>query len=116
MKKEQKYIAELIKLGIYDPSFDSVIHSLVILEREQSQTRKKLREEEKSYNYNTKIDKLYSVILKQAKQILIIQESLGMTPRGLASIKNDFSANNKNLPKTMLELIREKKYRITTET
>ena len=112
MTKDQKYKQELQNLGIYENGFDSVIHSLVILEKEQSRVRKELRTENMSGKYNSKTDKLYSLILKQERLILEIRESLGLTPKGLMIIKKGNGYPKEKIqeqPKTMLELIREKK-------
>ena len=39
MTKEQKYIEEMKRLGIYDPAFDPTIKQLATLEREQGRVR-----------------------------------------------------------------------------
>ncbi len=43
MTKEQKYIAALQQLGVYNPAFDPVIHQLCKLEREEGRADKAWR-------------------------------------------------------------------------
>ena len=113
MTKEEKYAQELRRLGIYEPAFDSTIHNLAILEREQARTRKawKAAAAEENREPST-LDKHYEMILRQGKMIQDLKESLGLTPRGLRKIRNSFGKGEtakEEKPKTMLELVREKK-------
>ena len=113
MTKEDKYALELKRLGIYEPAFDSTIHNLAILEREQSRTRKAWKAEaEKEGREPSTLDKHYEMILRQGKMIQDMKESLGLTPRGLRKIRADFGKSEpdpKDKPKTMLEILQEKK-------
>ena len=109
MTKEQKYAAEMKRLGIYDPAFDPTIHQLAILEREQSRTRKawKIALEE-----GKDPDRIYAVILQQDKLIHTLRDSLGMTPKGLKRFRGSFGSEEdeqEERPKTPLELLMEKR-------
>ena len=112
MTREQKYAAELQRLGIYDPAFDPTIHELAILEREQSRTRKAWKESsERSLDPST-LDRLYQVILQQGKMILQLRETLGLTPKSLKRFRSGFGSEpeeHEEKPKTALELLIEKR-------
>lgn len=113
MTKEDKYAQELKRLGIYEPAFDSTIHMLAILEREQARTRKAWKADAAKENREpSMLDKHYDMILRQGKMIQDLKESLGLTPRGLLKIRKGFSlgkTEQQEKPKTVLELMREKK-------
>jgi hypothetical protein len=110
--KEQKYAAELQRLGIYDPAFDPTIHELAILEREQSRTRKAWKDATISSGDPSMLDRLYQVILQQGKMILQLRETLGLTPKSLKRFRAGFGAEPEDAeekPKTTLELLIEKR-------
>ena len=111
--KEQKYAAELQRLGIYDPAFDPTIHELAILEREQSRTRKAWKDASISSGDPSMLDRLYQVILQQGKMILQLRETLGLTPKSLKRFRAGFGTEQEDepekKPKTALELLIEKR-------
>ena len=112
MTKEQKYAAELTRLGIYDPAFDPAIHQLAILEREQSRARKAWKASSQASEDPAMADKLYAVILQQDKMILTLRESLGLTPKALRRFKAGFGSETDDeteKPRTPLELILERR-------
>lgn len=113
MTKEEKYSQELKRLGIYEPAFDSTIHMLAILEREQARTRKAWKADAaKEDREPSTLDKHYEMILRQGKMIQDLKESLGLTPRGLRKIRAGFGKSETDIqekPKTMLEILQEKK-------
>ena len=58
------------------------------------------------------LDKHYDMILRQGKMIQDLKDSLGLTPRGLLKIRKGYKlgeTEQQEKPKTMLELVREKK-------
>lgn len=113
MTKEQKYAAELRRLGIYDPAFEPTIHELSVLEREQSRTRKALKHvAEADVPDTAAMDKLYQVVLQQGKMILAMRETLGLTPKSLKRFRTGFGSAAEEAPekpKTMLEILQEKR-------
>ena len=113
MTREQKYAAELRRLGIYDPAFDPTIHELAILEREQARTRKAWKHAAEKDVPDTKLmDSLYQVILQQGKMILQLRETLGLTPKSLKRFRAGFGADPEEAeekPKTPLDLLMEKR-------
>ncbi len=113
MTKEQKYAAELRRLGIYDPAFEPTIHELSVLEREQSRTRKAWKHVSEASEPDTvAMDKLYQVILQQGKMILALRETLGLTPKSLKRFRAGFGAAEEEAPekpKTMLEIIQQRR-------
>ena len=112
MTKEQKYEAELTRLGIYDPAFDPAIHQLAILERDQYRARKAWKASSQESGEPAMADKLYAVILQQDKMILTLRESLGLTPKALRRFKAGFGAeadDETERTRTPLELIMERR-------
>lgn len=112
--KEQKYANTMKRLGIYDPAFDSTIHQLAILEREQARTRKAWKKSAEGSEEPAMLDRLYAVILQQDKQILTLRESLGLTPKALKRFRAEFGTPTTEdepteKPKTALELLMEKR-------
>lgn len=111
--KEQKYANTMKRLGIYDPAFDPTIHQLSILEREQSRTRKAWKKSSETSEDPATLDRLYQVIMQQDKQILVLRETLGLTPKALKRFQAGFGAAAEDepdeKPKTPLELLMEKR-------
>lgn len=99
--KEQTYAAQLSALGIYEPAFDSAIHTLCILEREHARTMKAWKATAKNeQSAPSPNDPLYSAILNQRREILTYRDALGLTPKGLQRLKgkkpDDAASKNKN--------------------
>lgn len=111
--KEVKYANIMKRLGIYDPAFDSTIHQLAVLEREQGRTRKAWKKSAEESEDPAMLDRLYAVILKQDKIILMLKESLGLTPKALKRFRAEFGAATEDepteKPKTALEQLMEKR-------
>lgn len=160
---EQKYKRQMKELGIYVPAFDSTIHQLAVLEREQARVReewkapmdawrdikaarRRAREAEKAaesaaspseaeewretaqawgaavelwqkaaeeWEEHPMTGRLYETILKQDRLILQLRETLGLTPKALRRFRPGFGdaedSAGEERPKTMLELLREKR-------
>ena len=87
MAKEQQYIQQLTDLGVYDPAFDGAIHVLCIQERELSRVMKAWKATSPPGKSPSVLDPHYDVITKLRKDILVIRESLGLTPKGLQRIR-----------------------------
>lgn len=111
MTKEQKYIAELKKLGIYETAFDGTIHALCVLEREQSRTRKAWKATAEPGGEPSTLDQHYEMILRQDRMIHALRESLGLTPKGLRRLRAAFVQPDQEDDRqaTTLELIRGKR-------
>lgn len=111
MTKEDKYEEELKALGIWEPAFKSTVHALAILEREQARTRKAWKDTAEDGMAPSVLDPHYAVIMKQDQMIQNLRESLGMTPKALRRIGQEFgqAAEQEEKPKTVLELLQEKK-------
>ena len=82
MTREQKYVEQLMALGIYQPAFDPEIHTLSIMEREHQRTLKRWHETGDSTDSD-----LYPVIVQQRRDILAHRDALGLTPKALRRLK-----------------------------
>lgn len=82
MTREQKYVEQLMALGIYQPAFDPEIHTLAIMEREHQRTLKRWHEAGDSTDSD-----LYPVIVQQRRDILSHRDALGLTPKALRRLK-----------------------------
>ena len=111
MTKEDKYTSELKALGIWEPAFAPAVHELAVLEREQARTRKAWKATAKAGEAPSPLDPHYAVILQQDKMIQAQREALGLTPKALRRIRPEFGqrAEKADKPKTVLELLQEKK-------
>lgn len=117
MTREQKYAQALRALGIYQPAFDSAIHDLAILEREQRRTRLAWKATAEPGKAPSTLDKHYAMILEQGKRIDALRDSLGLTPKALRRIKYSLireqpaasAAPAAPQKATVLELVRRRK-------
>lgn len=86
--KEKIYAEQLAALGIYEPAFDSAIHTLCVLEREHARTMKAWKATaENKQAAPSPTDPLYAAILSQRREILTYRDALGLTPKGLQRLK-----------------------------
>ena len=118
MTREQKYVAQMQRLGIYDEIFDPEIHSLCIMERDLQRLIKRWKEEgyqtvEKNGRGPATTDKNFDAIMTLRRQILSIKDALGLTPKALARLKGrptppTEEVDEADRPATILELVRDK--------
>ena len=111
MTKEEKYIARLKELGIWEPAFEPAVHDLAVLEREQARARKAWKAAAPSGESPSFEDPHYAIIMKQGATIQAMRESLGLTPKGLRRFRSGFGkeVEQEEKPKTVLELLQEKR-------
>ena len=94
MSKEQQYILQLQKLGIYDPAFDAAIHVLCIQERELSRAMKAWKATAEKDKAPLITDPLYAEIAKLRRDILARQDALGLTPKALQRLRKQGSPSD----------------------
>ena len=92
MTREQKYTAQMERLGIYDEAFAPEIHTLCIMERDLQRIMKRWKEEgcrtvEKNGRGPATTDKNFDAIMTLRRQILFLKDALGLTPKALARLK-----------------------------
>lgn len=87
MTKEVRYIQQLKDMGIWEDAFAGAVHDLVVLEHEQSRTRKAWKASAEDGEKPSMLDEHYQLILQQGREIAKLREALGMTPKGLRRIK-----------------------------
>jgi len=111
MTKEDKYIAQLKDLGIWEPAFTPAVHDLAVLEREQARARKAWKATVPDGETPSFEDPHYAIIMKQGSVIHAMRESLGLTPKGLRRFRSGFGkeVETEEKPKTVLELLQEKR-------
>lgn len=80
--KEAKYTQDLKNLGVYDPAFDAVIHTLCIQERELSRAMKAWAATKGDAKHPSIDHPIYAEISKLRRDILARQDALGLTPKG----------------------------------
>ena len=105
MAKEQVYKQQLQDLGVYDPAFDHAIHVLCIQERELSRAMKVWaatapigKNGKKSAPLIT--EPIYQEISKLRRDILARQDRLGLTTKGLATLRKNSAPNSGDVPST----------------
>ena len=113
MTKEEKYTNQLKELGIWEPAFAPAVHDLAMAERERDRARKAWKATAEPGAGPSFEDPHYAIIMKQGAAIQSMRESLGLTPKGLRRFRSGFGQGDPDRetekPKTMLELIQEKK-------
>ena len=85
--KEAKYKQMLIDMGVYEPAFDGVIHSLAMLERETSRLRSAWKKTAPPKQAPSALDPHYDKIRANERDIQAMRDSLGFTPRGLRRLR-----------------------------
>lgn len=120
MTREQKYIAQMKELGIYQEIFEPEIHTLAVLERDLQRLTKRWKEDgcqtvEQSGRGPATMDKTLDAIMALRREILAHRDALGLTPKGLARLKVNLSSGNAEAqaekeprPATILEIVRDK--------
>ena len=111
MGKEAEYLAQLQSLGIYEEAFRPTVHQLCIQERELSRVMKAWKATAPPGKSPSVLDPHYDVITKLRKDILVIRESLGLTPKGLQRIRGkqtDTPESEKSAISRKLDAIAEK--------
>ena len=92
MTREQKYIEQMQRLGIYDEIFEPEIHALCIMERDLQRITKRWKEAgyqtvEKTGRGPATTDKNFDAIMVLRRQILAMKDALGITPKALVRLK-----------------------------
>lgn len=117
MTREEKYIAQLKDLGVWDEAFRPEVVELAQLEREKQRIKKAWSAtvpKGKTPSFN---DPLYQILCDKRREILAHREALGLTPKSLRRIKGAFYETvrigdqvEEEDPErgTVLELVREK--------
>lgn len=86
-------MAQLQNLGIYDEAFRPTVHQLCIQERELSRVMKAWKATAPPGKSPSVLDPHYEVITRLRKDILVIRETLGLTPKGLQRIRGKQSSS-----------------------
>ena len=119
MTREQKYIEQMQRLGIYDEIFEPEVHTLCIMERDLQRLTKRWKEEgyrtvEKNGRGPATTDKNFDAIMTLRRQILSMKDALGLTPRALVRLKGrptsepDDQTDGKAPELTILDEVRSK--------
>ena len=85
---KQKITRELQALGIWQPAFEPVVHDLCVLRLETSRTRKAWKATAPAGQAPSPLDPLYALIRQQQREILALEDALGLTPRAFRRLKN----------------------------
>lgn len=118
MTREQKYIEQMQRLGIYDEIFEPEIHTLCIMERDLQRITKRWKEKgyqtvEQTGRGPATTDKNFDAIMVLRRQILSMKDALGLTPRALMRLKGrpappEDDAEEKVPELTILDEVRSK--------
>lgn len=96
--KEAKYKQDLQNLGVYDPAFDSVIHTLCVQERELSRAQKAWAATKGDAKHPSIDHPLYAEISKLRRDILARQDALGLTPKGWQRLRRQQGSSTEAAP------------------
>ena len=118
MTREEKYIDQMQRLGIYDEIFEPEVHTLCIMERDLQRLTKRWKEEgyqtvQKNSRGPATTDKNFDAIMVLRRQILSMKDALGLTPRALMRLKGrpappEDDAEEKTPELTILDEVRSK--------
>lgn len=92
MTREQNYISQMQRLGIYDEIFEPEIHALCIMERDLQRLTKRWKADgcqtvEQHGRGPAATDRNFDAIMTLRRQILAVKDALGLTPKALARLK-----------------------------
>ena len=92
MTREQKYIEQMQRLGIYDEIFEPEVHNLCIMERDLQRLTKRWKADgyqtvEKNGRGPAATDRTFEAIMTLRRQVLAMKDALGLTPKALARLK-----------------------------
>lgn len=96
MKAEDKYMQQLVELGVWQDAFKAEVHTLCMMERELRREQKAWREAsaglkdhegEDRVKLMKAVDAHYSLILTLRRDILSHRDALGLTPKGLQRLR-----------------------------
>ena len=118
MTREQKYIGQMQRLGIYDEIFEPEVHNLCIMERDLQRLTKRWKADgyqtvEKNGRGPAATDRTFDAIMTLRRQILAMKDALGLTPKALCRLKGrpaaaDEEADDKIPELTILDEVRSK--------
>lgn len=118
MTREQKYIAQMERLGIYDEIFEPEVHNLCIMERDLQRLTKRWKADgyqtvEKNGRGPAATDRTFDAIMTLRRQVLAMKDALGLTPKALARLKGrpapaEDEADDKVPELTILDEVRSK--------
>ena len=118
MTREQKYIGQMQRLGIYDEIFEPEVHALCIMERDLQRLTKRWKENgcqtvEKNGRGPAATDRTFDAIMTLRRQILAMKDALGLTPKALCRLKGrpatpEEEADDKIPELTILDEVRSK--------
>ena len=92
MTREQKYIDQMTRLGIYDEIFEPEVHNLCIMERDLQRLTKRWKADgyqtvEKNGRGHAATDRTFDAIMTLRRQVLAMKDALGLTPKALVRLK-----------------------------
>ena len=119
MTREQKYIGQMQRLGIYDEIFEPEVHNLCIMERDLQRLTKRWKADgyqtvERNGRGPAATDRTFDAIMTLRRQVLAMKDALGLTPKALARLKGrpvaeaEDQADGKPAELTILDEVRSK--------
>ena len=117
MTREEKYIAQLQALGVWDEAFRPEVEELAQLEREKARVKKAWTATVPKGGKPSFTHPLYEILTQLRREVLVHREALGLTPKSLRRLKGPFgevvnvSAQTEEPDPdrvTVLDLVREK--------
>lgn len=118
MTREQKYIDQMTRLGIYDEIFEPEVHNLCIMERDLQRLTKRWKADgyqtvEKNGRGPAATDRTFDAIMTLRRQVLAMKDALGLTPKALVRLKGrpvpaEEEADDKAPELTILDEVRSK--------
>lgn len=123
MKAEDKYRAQMERLGTWDEAFLPTVHDMCMLEREIRRVRKAWEETapwgkpdkngKPRREHPSPLDEHYTLLRQLSKELQGYREALGLTPKGLRRLRAGAIAQEPERPEaarlTVLDEIRKRK-------
>ena len=112
MKAEDKYRAQMERLGIWDDAFLPTVHDMCILEREIRRCRAAWKATAEEGEAPSPLDEHYALIRQLSKELQVYRETLGLTPKGLRRLRAGSIAQEpeiKDVRLTVLDEVRKRR-------
>lgn len=87
MKAEDKYKAQMERLGIWDDAFLPTVHDMCMLEREIRRCRTAWKQTAEDGEAPSPLDEHYTLLRQLSRELQGYREALGLTPKGLRRLR-----------------------------
>lgn len=112
MTLEEKYKAQMVRLGVWDEAFVPTVKDMCQLEREIRRCRNAWKATAEDGKHPSPLDDHYTLLRQLSRELQAYRETLGLTPKGLRRLRSGpIAAEPERTPAsvTVLDAVRRRK-------